>query len=329
MSGLHRILGNEQIKAYFENVIAQRQPAHAYLLAGQPGMGRRTAADAVAMTLQCEAHGPQPCGECRSCRQFLAGTHPDVKVVTHEKPGVISVDEIRRQVVSDAAIRPYYGPYKIYIVPQAEKMNQQAQNALLKTLEEPPAYAVVFLLASGAQTLLPTIRSRCVSFTMAPLPDDVVRAELIRRGVREEEAALAAALARGNLGQAIETASSEKAAGMQALIIGLLRDVKDRSIASLQEEVRAMREHGYDADACLDRIALFIRDALMYKATKDVNLLVMKEELRLIRRYADKVSFEGLEEILQALERARDRLHANVNFDLTMEMLILTVRDKL
>ena len=102
-----------------------------------------------AKTLQCEAGGTDPCGTCRSCIQCDSGNQPDIIWVTHEKPTVISVDDIREQVNNDIIIKPYSSRYKIYIIPEAELMNPQAQNALLKTIEEPPEYAITMLLTNN------------------------------------------------------------------------------------------------------------------------------------------------------------------------------------
>lgn len=102
--------------------------------------------------------GFDPCQECHSCQtRLLPGNQPDIIRVLHEKPNSISVDDIRTQINNDVAIKPYSSKYKIYIVNEAEKMTQQAQNALLKTLEEPPEYVVILLLTSNLNALLPTI----------------------------------------------------------------------------------------------------------------------------------------------------------------------------
>ncbi len=125
---------------------------------------RRTAVRSLlpeSLHARCSAKraGVEPCGECHSCRQALSGNHPDIIRVTHEKPGSIGVEDIRGQVNNDIVIKPYYGPYKIYIINEGEKMTVQAQNALLKTLEEPPAYGIILILTANAGALLPTIEA--------------------------------------------------------------------------------------------------------------------------------------------------------------------------
>ena len=146
MKGFKDVIGHNDIIQYIQNAVSQDKVSHAYILNGERGSGKKMLADLFAMTLQCEEHTPNPCGECHSCKQAKSGNHPDIIHVTHEKPNTISVDDIRTQVNNDIVIKPYSSPYKIYIIPEADLLSVQAQNALLKTIEEPPAYAVIFLL---------------------------------------------------------------------------------------------------------------------------------------------------------------------------------------
>lgn len=139
------ILGHEQIKEHFQNAAATGKVSHAYILSGEEGMGKKTLANAFAMTLLCEEGGREPCMQCHACKQVLSGNHPDLIYVTHEKPASMGVDDIREQINDTIMVRPYSSQYKIYIVDEAQKMTVQAQNALLKTIEEPPAYAVIML----------------------------------------------------------------------------------------------------------------------------------------------------------------------------------------
>ena len=121
--------------------------SHAYILNGERGSGKRLLANLFAMSLQCQnrAEDGEACGKCQSCKQAQSGNQPDIIKVTHEKPNTISVDDIRTQVNNDIVIKPYSSKYKIYIIPEADLMSAQAQNALLKTIEEPPEYAVIML----------------------------------------------------------------------------------------------------------------------------------------------------------------------------------------
>ena len=168
MATFHDIIGQEQIKEHLQNAISAKKISHAYIINGEKSSGKEFIARVFAMTLQCEKGGTEPCQECHSCKQALSDNQPDIIYVSHEKPNTISVDDIRTQLNNDIVIKPYSSKHKIYIVDEAEKMNQQAQNALLKTIEEPPAYAFFILTAEQPDSLLQTVRSRCTKFALEP-----------------------------------------------------------------------------------------------------------------------------------------------------------------
>ncbi len=326
MLGFQSILGHERIKTNLKNALEQRQVSHAYILAGEDGSGRMLLAKTFAMALLCESGGSEPCGECHSCVQFASDNHPDVKYITHEK-SVISVNDIRAQIVNDAPIKPYSGMYKVYIVPDAEKMNVQAQNALLKTLEEPPEYVVIILITTNAESFLQTIRSRCITLQCKPLVDRAVKDYLLKNmHLSEEEADVCTAFARGNVGRAMKLAGSAEFADMREQVLRLLKQVKDMDIAQMQAALKELKETS-DISMCIDLMQLWYRDVLMFKATKDMNSFIFKEEFSYIRRLAEKSDFAGIERILKAMDQAKARLEANVNFELAMELMLLTMKE--
>ena len=220
-----RILGQNHILRHFENAIRMGKISHAYIINGEEGSGKMNLAIHFAKALQCERNNSNKainedgeritvpgtaCGQCKSCKQTDSKNQPDIKYITYEKSG-IGVDEIREQINDDIDIKPYSSPYKIYLVDEAEKMTVQAQNALLKTIEEPPAYAVLVLITTNPEVFLPTILSRCIQLKLRPLKDSVVSDYLTEKmGVSDGQADIYAAFARGNLGKAIHLASSEE-----------------------------------------------------------------------------------------------------------------------
>lgn len=326
----HDILGNDMVKEHFQKAIENHKVSHAYILSGEAGMGRKTIANAFAMTLLCEKGGSEPCMCCHSCKQVLAGSHPDLIHVTHEKPNSIGVDDVREQINDTIQIRPYSSYYKIYIVDEAEKMTAQAQNALLKTIEEPPKYAVIILITTNQDAFLPTILSRCVQLKLKPLKDSTIRGFLKDHlGVPEKDADVYAAFARGNLGKAIHLSSSEEFKELFSRVMTLLKNVEKVDIVMLLDCIRELKEQNFDIGEVLDLMQLWYRDVLMYKVTKDMNLLVFKDEYPLINGMGQKFDYSGLEKILNAIDTARARLEANVNMDLAMELLLLTMKNPL
>ena len=199
--GWESVIGQNQLTDNLQNALKFNKISHAYMIQGEKLSGKRMIADIFARALQCESEGERPCNQCRSCKQAMNGNHPDIIYVEHDKPNVISVDNIRTQINGDIAIKPYSGPHKIYIMDEAEKMNTQAQNALLKTLEEPPEYAVILLLTTNVESMLPTILSRCVVLDTKPVADDKIKKYLMEKvEIPDYRAGICASFARGNVG---------------------------------------------------------------------------------------------------------------------------------
>lgn len=328
MAGFGSIIGQEQIKEHLKNALFTGKVSHAYIINGERFSGKEYIAKIFAMALQCEKGGTEPCQECHSCKQALSGNQPDIIRVTHEKPGSIGVDDIRAQINGDIAIKPYSSSRKIYIVNEAEKMTVQAQNALLKTLEEPPAYAVILLLTTNVNVMLPTILSRCVILNMKPVADDLVKKFLMEEmQVPDYKADVCVAFARGNIGKAKQLASSEDFEKVKEEALSLLKYVQDMDITEMIAAIKKISEYKMDVNDYLDILSIWYRDVLLFKATGDANHLIFREELSNIRRVADRTSYEGIEKVIKALSRAKSRLDANVNFDLTMELLLLDMKE--
>jgi len=210
MFSFSEIVGHEQIKEHMQAAIRDKKPFHAYLFQGEEGVGKEALARTFAAGLQCQSESAdKPCKECVSCRQMESGNQPDVIWVTREKAS-LGVDEIREQLCNTMDIKPFSSPYKIYLVPEAEKMTEAAQNALLKTIEEPPEYGIVILMTSNISALLPTIQSRCLTMEFRPLSTAVVESYVKEHcQVPDYQARASAAFAQGNLGKAMRYAKSE------------------------------------------------------------------------------------------------------------------------
>ncbi len=322
------ILGQDHIKRHFQTAIITHKISHAYILAGEPGTGRSALADTFAMTLLCETGRAIPCMQCHSCKQVLSDNHPDLIHVTHKKPASIGVDDIRDQVNDTISIRPYSGGYKIYIINEAEKMTIQAQNALLKTIEEPPAYAVIILITANPDAFLPTITSRCVQLKIRPLDESTIQDHLTTNlSIPETKAEIYAAFARGNIGKAVQIAQSEDFQHFYDELIQILKNIHTMDISMLLNYIKKIKEENFDIYECLDFMQIWYRDALMFKVTKDANLLIFKEEYSTINEMSQKTGYDGFENILQAIEKAKTRLEANVNMELVMELMFLVMKE--
>lgn len=321
------IIGHEQVKQHLQTAIEQNKISHSYIINGESGSGKKLTAAIFAETLQCEDKGINPCGLCKSCIQAESGNHPDIIWVTHEKYS-IGVDDIRNQLNNNISIKPYSRPYKIYIIPDADKMTEQAQNALLKTIEEPPEYAVILLLTNNVDNLLPTILSRCVTLNLKPVKTDLIEKYLMERcKIPDYMARISARFSQGNVGKAIRYSSSEDFIELKEETLHLLKYIDDMEIYEVVEAVRHLSKHKLEINDCIDLMQLWYRDVLMFKVTKDPNMLLFKEEYRFLSEQAKKRGYEELEDIIKAMDKAKKRLDANVNFDIAVELMLLSIKD--
>ena len=349
MAGFKEIVGHEQIIEHLQNAITMDKVSHAYIINGPDKSGKMMLAEAFAKTLQCErldgtiaaakaaadfgasvagSSAVEPCMECHSCKQADGRNQPDIIYVKHEKPNTISVDDIRTQVNNDIVIKPYGSRYKIYIIDEAGKMNEQAQNALLKTIEEPPAYAVLILLTTNAASFLQTILSRCVTLNIKVVPDESIKKLLMSKyQIPDYQADVCVAFAQGNVGKAIQLASSEDFNELKASALQLIKRLRDIELYEMTEAVKQIGEYKLTVNDYFDLMMIWYRDVLLFKATGDVNGLIFKDEVYDIKRQAEKSSYEGIQTILEALRKAQIRLNANVNFDLVIELLLLTIKE--
>lgn len=328
MAGFKDIVGHEQIIEHLKTAIEMGKVSHAYILNGPDLSGKMMIAEAFARALLCEKQDPDGCGECRSCRQSDDRNNPDIIYVKHDKPNTISVDDIRTQLNNDIVNKPYSNQYKIYIVDEAEKMNQQAQNALLKTIEEPPAYAVIMLLTTNADSFLQTIRSRCITLNLKSVKNDVIKSYLMtEKKIPDYQADVCAAFAQGVVGKAIKLASSDDFNELKESALSLIKRLDDIDLYEMGEAIKQISDYKLQVQDYFDLITVWYRDVLYMKATNDVNGLIFKDEVYDIKKQASKHSYHGIETIIEALDKAKLRINANVNFDLVIELLLMTIKE--
>lgn len=329
MSDFKHITGHETTIAHLKTAIQTDKLSHAYIFAGEDGMGKNLLVNAFVQALQCEnrAYEADACGKCKSCIQAETGNHPDIIRVTHEKAS-IGVDDIRLQLNNEILIKPYSSKYKIYIIDEAEKMTEQAQNALLKTLEEPPVYGLILLLTNNLSALLPTILSRCITLKLKAVDQNKIKEFLMKEHkIPDYLADLSAVFSQGNVGKALQFASSEEFSEMKNDVLHLLKYLDEMELYEIIERLKTFSAKKEYIDYYLDFIILWFRDVLMYKVTRDINLLIYKSEASDIAKQASLKSYEGIEHIIEAIEKAKVRLNANVNFDVAIELMFLTIKE--
>ena len=236
--GFEELLGNERLRDNLSGSIARGRISHFYLISGPAGSGKRTLARLLAAAILCQG-SRKPCGVCNPCRKVINGSHPDFITVNDPEHKNVSV-QIIRQFREDVFIRPNESDHKIYLLPQP--LGIEGQNALLKILEEPPAYGVFILLTDNPEKLLPTVRSRCTELALQPLPESLLRRVLAEDFPNADTDALSAAITRsgGYLGQARELLAAGSAGSAQTELF--LRGYGQRDAVTLLQALVPMEK---------------------------------------------------------------------------------------
>ncbi len=348
MADFSDIIDQEQMKEHMQHVLKTDKASHAYIISGENGSGKEFIARIFAKALQCQNRQEkgeylEACNECPSCIKALSENHPDIITITHEKPASIGVDDIRLQLRDDVVIKPYESRYKIYIIPEGEKMTAAAQNALLKTLEEPPSYIVIIILTSNINAFLPTIISRCIVLPMKVARDDSIRKYLMEEcHVVDYKAMLCASFARGNVGKALDLASNERFETLKNETIELVTRLKHLEIHDIMDRVHMLLEPADEDDKAskkgidlgqyedfMDILIFLFRDMLVYKATQNDDHLIFTDKVSYISSVTADISYEEIGNIIKEMEIAKSRISSNVNIDLALELMLLSMKEHL
>jgi len=318
------LLGHEWAVAMLKQHISRDALRHAYLFTGPPGLGRRTLALRLAQTLNCtQPPAPgQPCGVCRDCRQIDSMTHPDLSIVQAESEGgTLKVDQVR-EVRRTLTLKPYQAKYRVALFLRFQEASEGAANALLKTLEEAPQYAVLVLTANSPEGLLPTITSRCEVLRLRPLPADVIQSHLQQQGAESEQAYLVAHVSSGRPGYALKLLNDEDALEIRA---ERLADMEQLLSSTRVQKFNYAEKMARDKDAMRQTLLLWLsywRDVLLCASGATASIAnVDKNET--ITSMAQALELQGTRRIVHDLETALKRLDHNVNPRLLAEVLLL------
>ena len=325
MYTFEEIRGNTPLVEQLRRSAASGRSSHAYLFLGGAGAGKRLIANTFAKALQCEGE-KRPCDSCKSCHAFNHGNHPDVIYFQPLKNGkTYTIEDVREQLLETVDLKPFQYEKKIYIIEKADTLNIQSQNALLKTLEEPPAHAVFLLLAERAEAFLPTILSRVVVMKIRPLSAETIADYLMQAGHLAEESHILSAYAQGRIGQALELVEDEGFREMRQDILGKLEVLPSMSEGDAYLLARELE--GYKNDLrFLDIMELWYRDLLTAKSLREEGYLIQRDKKDAIFRAA-KEPAALLAKKAAAVRTARMRLAQNANFRLTMEVMLMDLKE--
>jgi DNA polymerase III subunit delta' len=314
------IIGQSDAIGTLVSAIQSEKLSHALLFTGPAGIGKTRLAHELAKALNCIGDDP-PCQKCVHCRQIEAGSHPDISLVERvdgkENVAIAQVRALREA----AALRPYQGKWKIYIIAGAETLTLQAADALLKTLEEPQPQVTIVLTSVDADALPSTVLSRCRVVPLHPVDDAVLVKALEQRGVEETQARLLARLARGNVGWALQAAKQPKIATQRREMLERLSGVLDLDLEArlrLAETMTSDRKDRSSVRRQVELLLLLARDLLLVKEGITPRT-ALDEQMDVLRRQAQRYSLAEISSYLQAIRRAMIRIDANVDPRLALE----------
>ncbi|WP_113672987.1 ATP-binding protein [Vallitalea guaymasensis] len=322
------IVGHNEIINHLQSAIKTNKISHAYIIDGEKGIGKKLIANTFAKTLQCQKKGISPCDECISCRTFDSLNNPDVIYVEQTKKTGIGVDDIREQINQDINIKPYQHPYKIYIVDNADTMTEQAQNALLKTIEEPPSYVMILLLSNNINKFLITILSRCVVLKLKPImPDKVMNYVIEKLKISDYRSELITSFAQGIIGKAKELASSTEFFDMRESMIKIVDIIINGDDYQLLEVSQKFEEYKDDIQDFLDLLMAWFRDLLIVKKINDEMYIINRDKYRTLLKQAQVLSYNRISIMIENINKAKNLLKQNANFRLVIEMMILQTKE--
>ncbi len=322
------VIGHENIIEHLQSSIAHGRINHAYIFDGIEGVGKKTLSNSFAKALNCEKKGIDACGSCISCKTFDTGNNPDIIYITHDKKD-ITVSDVREQIIKNITLKPYRNKYKIFIIPEADKMNILAQNAFLKTLEEPPEYGIFLLLCENYNKFLVTILSRCVMFKLHPLPYNKITDYLAESmNISKEQAELYSTYSQGSIGKALKLFNSDEFRDMRDTAIETALKLEKADMIELYSLVDTLREQKNTLDSILEIMYLVYRDALVLKETGDKKRLIQKDKLSQTSEIAKRASLSQLINRCKYIDDTRSRLNRNGNSQLLLETLFFKIKEK-
>lgn len=320
------IVGHEDIISHIQSAIKMNKVSHAYMIEGEEGIGKKLLVNTIAKALQCEEKQKEPCDQCSSCKKFDTLNHPDVKYIQPIKKASIGVDDIREQLNMDIHIKPYQYPYKIYVIYQADTMTVQAQNALLKTIEEPPHYAIIFLIAQNSSMFLPTVLSRCVILSLKAIEEAKITNFLIQKElILEEQAKMYASFSRGNIGKAMMLLNSTEFEHIRNDIINMVEYIAKEQVYDAMEMAKKLSDYKDKATMILDIMMTWLHDLMLIKKIPDEKYIIHKDKFKSLLKHGQLLSYNNLSVLMERVESIQKNIRVNVNYQLSLETMLFYI----
>ncbi len=324
----HKILGNDSL---IDNMVALSENEsfnHSYILEGIRGSGKSILAKFFAKAILCE-NDNKPCGSCISCISFESNNNPDFFILKSEKKS-FGVDLIRDNLTEIVNIKPFRSKFKVVIIENADKLTIQAQNALLKTIEEPPKYMVFILIAENHKAFLPTIISRCAVMATTPLSDEIIYNEAMEyKGIVDDTYIdFAVKAAEGSLGRCLYLLEDEDFKNLRSKVLDFFQNINNYHIVEVIKKADAFAKEKIDCEKLYDILILWYRDIVIYKTTGSIKKCYNIDKKEAIVIKSSLYTLENLYKKIGAISYFKEAYSANANLTINLEVLFLKLREK-
>ncbi|OON93834.1 MAG: hypothetical protein ATN31_05155 [Candidatus Epulonipiscioides saccharophilum] len=322
------IIGHERIKNYFNKVIEKNKLSHSYIFEGKEGIGKKTLAWELAKLLLCEQiltsdnpyHPISACECCPACHLVAAKTHPDY-IEIEKDTQFTKIDTIKEKLLNEIYIRPYKGKYKIFVINEAESLNATGQNAILKTIEEPPPYLIIILITTNIEILLPTVRSRCINLLFNDLSDTDLQTYCKQNSIPINPKQLK--FAQGSIGRLKKQTENFLLTSQDA--INILMQIYDSDVERLYQILTSLTSDKEKFLEILEFWKLFLRDMLLYKRVGSTDLF-FNHYLSEIKMLSNRTRYIKIINNIELIIESITDIKANINIKLVTENLLLYLK---
>lgn len=323
--GFSQLYGHETVKKSLESAIAHDRISNAYVFEGIQGVGKKMCAKIFSQALVCSEKENAPCGKCPSCVQASALTMPDIIYVKKDDDKAsIGVENVRQQVIAEAYLKPRNAERKVFVIEEGDDLSQEAQNALLKVLEEPPSYVTFIICVTSKEKLLSTVLSRSQTVTFFPLPCEKVAEYLNdKTDTVSEKVQLISKLAQGSIGAALEFSGNDAKLERMEKSIASLINLKKNAIR-IREMVELLTEEKENITEVIDYMSTFLRDCVLIKAELP-QMAVFSDKVSDMRVFSQDLSKKKLISAFDKLNDLKIKLKQNLNFNATVSETVMRI----
>ncbi len=319
------IIGQKEAVEILEDEIEKDRMSHAYLFSAKEGTGKSKLAFEFAKASFCEEDGVDSCGSCINCRKMDHQNHPDFKIISVlEDKSAISIDQIR-ELKKEIAYKPYDSDHKIYVIEPAEKLTKQAANSLLKTLEEPPSFATIILLAEDSGKLLPTLVSRCQQIKLSSVSQQKIKDLLLEADLNIEQAEIVSSAAAGSPGKALNITKIDNYFEHRQEIYNFLKELKSKNTIEIFEITDKLSSLLKSDFPCFDLLSDWYRDIMMIKQDY-LGAVINKDYLEDLKELAAESNLKNIIKNLELIAQSEEYIERNIRAKLSLEVLFFKLR---